>query len=237
MSKTPAERRRKRGRAHGGESPPPRRRRRPRLVRNRAPASNMTDKPASGGRRGRRRTPDAGRTDGGGPNMGRAGEKGPGNRGPGPGTGEKPSQVCGPRAAAAGRARGARTRGGSGGGKRGKKITRRRLDGCAQMLPMSHAAADTRVRAPRVPPPHTRPRREAIERDATVSRANTRSAANIGSISYGEWRWGGGAPTWPYLPLFALIFFLSNFVVFRLPFNNPRWFSRGFRTKRRSKRY
>lgn len=80
----------------------------------------MTDKRASGGHRGRWRTPDAGRTDAGEPNRWRAGKNGPGNRGPGADTGEKPSQVCGPRAAAEAVANGA-----DGGEGKRKKITRR----------------------------------------------------------------------------------------------------------------
>lgn len=99
--------------------------------------SNMTDKRAAGVRPRGPRTPSAGRTDAGAPNMPRVRKNGTRIRRPGDDTGEKPSQVCG---------QSVRRAGVSAGGEGKKKITRRTApppppppDGCAQMLPMSHA--------------------------------------------------------------------------------------------------
>lgn len=140
-----------RRRRRHGESPP--------RARDRA-VSNMTDKRASGVRRWRPWTPDAGLSDAGPPNMGRARKNGTQIGRPGGVTGEKPSQVCGQSVRRRADDRLASRVRWSGRGVREKKShdgrRRRRPDGCAQMLPMSHAACScaSRVSPPTLPGHH-----------------------------------------------------------------------------------
>jgi len=83
------------GRAGGGNETKRNEKNAEKAPTHRPTRDSMTDKRAAGGRRRRPRTPDAGRTDAGAANMGRARKNGTRTGRAGRVTGEKPSQVCG----------------------------------------------------------------------------------------------------------------------------------------------